>query len=232
MAGPGRAESSAELYLCEVSTEPKRTQRAWHPPLIRRCSCPRQKVPVMDCLVSQLQSGGQLFVFYFELEKLGLGDNVQLKIMELPVQYSEVEKKVNWIWTELQPQTSKQAAFDGIHFLLFFVGKIYQLSVHVGMSASSKAIALEQCGRNKGYMEGDLSGAHPQGGCCLLEGPERIESAVNMKSVCKNISCPGVDVIHSSDAGSMKLIINYTTVCLVQMLSWTIPNAKVTQQKD
>ncbi|XP_069622383.1 pyroglutamyl-peptidase 1-like protein [Ranitomeya imitator] len=114
-----------------------------------------------------------------ELEKLGLGDNVQLKIMELPVQYSEVEKKVNWIWTELQPQ----------------------LSVHVGMSASSKAIALEQCGRNKGYMEGDLSGAHPQGGCCLLEGPERIESAVNMKSVCKNISCPGVDVIHSSDAG-------------------------------
>ncbi|KAM4040046.1 pyroglutamyl-peptidase 1-like protein isoform 1-T2 [Anomaloglossus baeobatrachus] len=114
-----------------------------------------------------------------ELEKIGIDDNVELKILQLPVHYSEVEKKIKWIWTELQPQ----------------------LSVHVGMSASSKAIALEQCGRNKGYMEGDLSGAHPQGSCCLLEGPERIESAVNMKSVCENISWPGVDVIHSRDAG-------------------------------
>ncbi|XP_056425779.1 pyroglutamyl-peptidase 1-like protein, partial [Hyla sarda] len=114
-----------------------------------------------------------------ELAKLGLGGSVELKILHLPVEYSEVEKKIKWIWTELQPQ----------------------LSVHVGMMSSSKAIALEQCGRNKGYMEKDLSGAHPQGGCCLLEGPERIESAVNMKSVCKNISWPGVHVIHSRDAG-------------------------------
>ncbi|CAH2274352.1 pyroglutamyl-peptidase 1 [Pelobates cultripes] len=69
------------------------------------------------------------------------------------------------------------------------------------MMSSSKSIALEQCGRNKGYMEKDLSGVHPQGGCCLLEGPERMESVVNMKSVCKNISKLGVDVIHSRDAG-------------------------------
>ncbi|KAM3925447.1 pyroglutamyl-peptidase 1-like protein isoform 1-T1 [Leptodactylus fuscus] len=114
-----------------------------------------------------------------ELAKLGLGDNFQLKILELPVKYSAVEKKIKWIWTEVQPQ----------------------LSVHVGMMSSSKAIALEQCGRNKGYMEKDLSGAHPQGGCCLLEGPDRIESAVNMKSICKNLSWPGVHVIHSRDAG-------------------------------
>ncbi|XP_072004678.1 pyroglutamyl-peptidase 1-like protein [Engystomops pustulosus] len=114
-----------------------------------------------------------------ELAKLGLGDNIHLKILELPVKYSEVEKKIKWIWTELKPQ----------------------LSVHVGMMSSSKAIALEQCGRNNGYMEKDLSGAHPQGGCCLLEGPERIESALNMKGVCKNISWPGVHVIHSRDAG-------------------------------
>ncbi|XP_075711698.1 pyroglutamyl-peptidase 1-like protein [Rhinoderma darwinii] len=114
-----------------------------------------------------------------ELAKLGLGDHVQLKILELPVKYSEVERKITWIWKELQPQ----------------------LSVHVGMRSSSKAIALEQCGRNKGYMEKDLSGAHPQGGCYLLEGPERIESVVNMKSVCKNTSWPGLPVIHSRDAG-------------------------------
>ncbi|XP_053320345.1 pyroglutamyl-peptidase 1-like protein [Spea bombifrons] len=114
-----------------------------------------------------------------ELSKLGLGERVELRIMELPVKYSEVKKRVIQIWTEMKPQ----------------------LSVHVGMMSSSDAIALEQCARNKGYTERDLSGTHPQGGCCLLEGPEIIQSAVNMKSVCKNISRPGVDVIHSRDAG-------------------------------
>ncbi|KAM8972314.1 pyroglutamyl-peptidase 1-like protein [Pelodytes ibericus] len=120
-----------------------------------------------------------------ELSKLGI-ENVDLQIMEFPVKYSEVMKRVRQIWTDMQPQ----------------------LSVHVGMVSSSKAIALEQCGRNKGYTEKDHSGDHPQGGCCLLEGPERIESVVNMKSICKNISCPGVDVIHSRDAG--RYVCEYT----------------------
>ncbi|XP_063302358.1 pyroglutamyl-peptidase 1-like protein [Pelobates fuscus] len=121
-----------------------------------------------------------------ELSKLGLGDNIEIRIMEFPVKYSEVKKRVIKIWTELKPM----------------------LSVQIGMMSSSKSIALEQCGRNKGYMEKDLSGAHPQGGCCLLEGPERIESVVNMKSVCKNISKLGVDVIHSRDAG--RYLCDYT----------------------
>uniref|UniRef100_A0A8C5LZV5 Pyroglutamyl-peptidase I n=1 Tax=Leptobrachium leishanense TaxID=445787 RepID=A0A8C5LZV5_9ANUR len=119
------------------------------------------------------------FLFHLllqELSKLGLGENTDIHSMELPVKYSEV-KKVIKIWTELQPQ----------------------LFVHIGMASSSKAITLEQCGRNKDYMEKDLSGDHPQGGCCLPEGPERIESVVNMKSVCKNLSRLGVDVIHSRD---------------------------------
>ncbi|OCT86779.1 pyroglutamyl-peptidase 1-like protein [Xenopus laevis] len=114
-----------------------------------------------------------------ELSELGLGGDVELQIMELPVKYSEVMRKVCKIWTERKPL----------------------LSVHVGMASSSKAITLEQCGRNKGYMEKDLGGAHPHGGCCLLEGPERIESVINMKTVCKNISLPGIDVIYSRDAG-------------------------------
>ncbi|CAI9552318.1 unnamed protein product, partial [Staurois parvus] len=114
-----------------------------------------------------------------ELANLGLGDDVHLEILELPVKYTEVEKRIRKIWAELQPK----------------------LSVHIGMMASSKAIVLEQCARNKGYVDRDLGGAHPQDGCCLLEGPERIESSINMKSVCKNISWPGIDVIYSRDAG-------------------------------
>ncbi|KAM4678390.1 pyroglutamyl-peptidase 1-like protein [Discoglossus pictus] len=114
-----------------------------------------------------------------ELSKLGLGENVELQVMEFPVMYSEVKKRVSRIWTDLQPQ----------------------LCVHVGMASSSKAITLEQCGRNAGYKERDLSGALPQGGCCLLEGQERIESVVNMRSICNNISWPGIDIIQSRDAG-------------------------------
>ncbi|KAM9311926.1 pyroglutamyl-peptidase 1-like protein [Gastrophryne carolinensis] len=114
-----------------------------------------------------------------EMAKIGFGEDVQLKILELPVKYSEVEKMIKKIWTELKPQ----------------------LSVHVGMSSSSKVVTLEQCGRNKGYTERDLSGAHPQDGCCLLDGPDIIEPSVNMKSVCKNISMPSVDIIYSRDAG-------------------------------
>nr|DBA31949.1 TPA: hypothetical protein GDO54_007705 [Pyxicephalus adspersus] len=114
-----------------------------------------------------------------ELAKLGLGDDVHLEILELPVVYAEVEKRIKKIWAELQPK----------------------LAVHVGMMASSKVIALEQCGRRTGYTDRDLRGAYPHEGCCLLEGPERIESTINTRSVCKNISCPGVDVIYSRDAG-------------------------------
>ncbi|KAG8440705.1 hypothetical protein GDO86_006451 [Hymenochirus boettgeri] len=69
------------------------------------------------------------------------------------------------------------------------------------MDSSAKVITLEQCRRNKGYTEKDIGGAHPHSGCCLQEGPERIESAVNMKTICKNISLPGIDVIYSRDAG-------------------------------
>ncbi|KAM5171872.1 pyroglutamyl-peptidase 1-like protein [Mantella aurantiaca] len=114
-----------------------------------------------------------------ELAKLGLDFDVHLEILELPVKYTEVEKRIRKIWAKLQPK----------------------LSVHVGMMASSKAIVLEQHARNEGYMDKDLSGAHPQDGRCLLEGPERIESSINMKSVCKNVAWPGVDVIYSRDAG-------------------------------
>ncbi|XP_068128558.1 pyroglutamyl-peptidase 1-like protein isoform X2 [Hyperolius riggenbachi] len=75
------------------------------------------------------------------------------------------------------------------------------LCVHVGMMSSSKAAILEQCGRNKGYTDRDICGAQPQEECCLQEGPDRITSVINMKNICRQISCPGIDVIYSRDAG-------------------------------
>ncbi|XP_069723267.1 pyroglutamyl-peptidase 1-like protein isoform X2 [Phaenicophaeus curvirostris] len=115
------------------------------------------------------------------LSKRGLGKNINLHIMQLPVVYQKAKDKVFMIWTTLQPQ----------------------LTVHVGLASSAKAIIiLEQCGKNKGYQEMDACGFHPEGGCCMLDGPEKIESTINMKTLWKNISVEGIDIIFSRDAGS------------------------------
>lgn len=77
-----------------------------------------------------------------------------------------------------------------------------QLTVHVGLASSATAlIILEQCGKNKGYQERDACGFHPEGACCVLDGPEKIESTINMKTLWKNISVEGIDIILSRDAG-------------------------------
>ncbi|NXQ88329.1 PGPIL protein, partial [Nyctibius grandis] len=107
--------------------------------------------------------------------------------MQLPVVYQKAKEQVFKIWTTLQPL----------------------LTVHVGLAASAKAlIILEQCGKNKGYQEMDACGFRPEGGCCMLDGPEKIESTINMKTVWKNISVEGIDIIFSRDAG--RYICDYT----------------------
>ncbi|XP_066492073.1 pyroglutamyl-peptidase 1-like protein [Tiliqua scincoides] len=115
-----------------------------------------------------------------ELSKLGLGDDVALHIMELPVAYQKAKELVCKTWATLRPQ----------------------LMVHVGLTSTSKAIIiLEQCGKNKGYKDSDVCGFHPEDGCCISEGMERIESTINMKTIWKNIQVEGIDVVFSRDAG-------------------------------
>ncbi|XP_040825804.1 pyroglutamyl-peptidase 1-like protein [Ochotona curzoniae] len=116
-----------------------------------------------------------------ELSKLGLGGDlgVELRTLELPVDYREVRKRVAGIWEDLRPQ----------------------LAVHVGMDASTKVIILEQCGKNRGYWDADVRGFRPEDGMCLPGGPEVMESVVSMKAACKHIALEGVDVAFSRDAG-------------------------------
>ncbi|XP_074863090.1 pyroglutamyl-peptidase 1-like protein [Carettochelys insculpta] len=121
-----------------------------------------------------------------EMSKIGLGENIHLQIMQLPVAYGKAKELVRKIWETIQPL----------------------LVVHIGLASSSKAIILEQCGKNKGYKEMDVCGFCPEGGCCLLDGPERIESTINMKTLQKHISVEGIDVVFSRDAG--RYICDYT----------------------
>ncbi|XP_029094753.1 pyroglutamyl-peptidase 1-like protein isoform X2 [Monodon monoceros] len=124
-----------------------------------------------------------------ELSKLGLGRDmeVELRILQLPVDYREVKQRVTRIWEDLQPQ----------------------LVVHVGVDPTAKAIFLEQCGKNWGYGDANIRGFHPERGVCLPDGPEVIASGVSMRAVSyRRAVVKGVEVAFSRDAG--RYVCDYT----------------------
>eukprot|EP00073_Rattus_norvegicus_P043613 XP_017445649.1 PREDICTED: pyroglutamyl-peptidase 1-like protein [Rattus norvegicus] len=110
-----------------------------------------------------------------ELSKLGLGVDIELQTLQLPVDYREVKQRLTAIWEEFQPQ----------------------LAVHVGMDTSTKAIFLEQCGKNRGYRDSDVRGFQPEDGVCLPGGPEVMLSVINMKEVCRRVAVEDVEVAFS-----------------------------------
>nr|XP_034359261.1 pyroglutamyl-peptidase 1-like protein [Arvicanthis niloticus] len=122
------------------------------------------------------------------LSELGLGvdTNIELRTLQLPVDYREVKQRLTTIWEDFQPQ----------------------LAVHVGMDTSSKAIFLEQCGKNRGYRDSDVRGFQPEDGVCLPGGPEVMLSVVNMKEVCRRVAIEDVEVAFSRDSG--RYICDYT----------------------
>ncbi|XP_018532565.1 pyroglutamyl-peptidase 1 [Lates calcarifer] len=116
-----------------------------------------------------------------ELERLGLGEAVDLYVREMPVEYQAVEHLVPSLWKEHQPQ----------------------LVVHVGVSGLATTVTLEQCGHNKGYERLDNCNYCPHSHCCIESGPDCIKSVLDMDKVCKRVndSDIGVAVSVSKDAG-------------------------------
>ncbi|XP_032247167.1 pyroglutamyl-peptidase 1-like protein [Phoca vitulina] len=135
-----------------------------------------------------VKKGESTCFFLQELSKLGLNSDmeVELRILQLPVDYREVKQRVTRIWEDLQPQ----------------------LAVHIGLDASAKAIVLEQCAKNRGYRDADIRGFRPARGECLPDGPEVIASEVSMKAVSKRVAVEGVEVTFSRDAG--RYVCDYT----------------------
>lgn len=78
-----------------------------------------------------------------------------------------------------------------------------QLVVHVGVSGFATTVTLEQCGHNKGYQRLDNCSFCPASGCCMENGPDCINSGLDMDTVCKRVndSDIGVAVSVSKDAG-------------------------------
>lgn len=123
-----------------------------------------------------------------ELERLGLGEEIDLFVCEVPVEYQAVQNLLPLMWKEHQPQ---------------FV-------VHVGVSGLAKKVTLEQCGHNKGYTRPDNCHFCPKSQCCMEDGPDCISSVLDMDVVCKRVSefDIGAEVTVSKNAG--RYLCDYT----------------------
>ncbi|XP_039190621.1 pyroglutamyl-peptidase 1 isoform X1 [Crotalus tigris] len=135
-----------------------------------------------------------------ELEKMGLGEDVDLHVYEIPVEYQAVQRLIPALWKKHSPQK----AFD-----LFSK----QLVVHVGLSGMATTVTLEKCGHNVGYRGLDNCHFCPGSECCIEGGPECIDSIIDMDAVCKRVSALGLDVTVtiSEDAGRYLCDFTYYT---------------------
>lgn len=78
---------------------------------------------------------------------------------------------------------------------------VFQFVLHLGVATGSTGIILEQTGKNLGYRDKDVRGFCPESHCCVEGGPEKLDSLINMRTVCKELNRAGVDVRYSRDAG-------------------------------
>ncbi|KAM9620378.1 pyroglutamyl-peptidase 1 isoform 1-T3 [Morphnus guianensis] len=126
-----------------------------------------------------------------ELEKLGLRDDVDLHVYEVPVEYQTVQRLIPALWKKHSPQ----------------------LVVHVGVSGMATTVTLEKCGHNVGYKGLDNCRFCPGSQCCVEGGPECIDSIIDMDTVCKRVSALGLDVTVtiSKDAGRYLCDFTYYT---------------------
>ncbi|XP_061078804.1 pyroglutamyl-peptidase 1 [Conger conger] len=114
-----------------------------------------------------------------DLKKLGLGEDVEVYIKELPVSYAKALQLVSHIWETVNPK----------------------LAVHLGIASGSKVITLEQSGKNKAYKDRDVCGCCPHGNVCVEGGPDKLDSIIDMKSLTRLLKGIGLNVIYSRDAG-------------------------------
>ncbi|KAI1230640.1 hypothetical protein IHE44_0010112 [Lamprotornis superbus] len=135
-----------------------------------------------------------------ELEKLGLGDDVDLHVYEVPVEYQTVQRLIPALWKKHSPQ----------------------LVVHVGVSGMATTVTLEKCGHNVGYKGLDNCRFCPGSQCCVEGGPECIDSIIDMDAVCRRVSALGLDVTVtiSKDAGREQSLVSS---CRAVHLTWSIP---------
>lgn len=123
-----------------------------------------------------------------ELERLGLGGEVDLYVCEVPVEYQAVQSLLPSLWQQHQPQ----------------------LVVHVGVSGLATTVTLEQCGHNQGYKRPDNCSFSPASQCCVESGPDCIHSVLDMDAVCQRVNNSGLEVSVSVSQDAGRYLCDYT----------------------
>ncbi|KAL5005377.1 hypothetical protein ScPMuIL_018833 [Solemya velum] len=116
-----------------------------------------------------------------ELSKRPLGDDIDLHIEEISVDYKTASELVPELWKKYNPK----------------------LIVHVGVSGIASKITLEQKAHNEGYDKCDVKGCCPENHCCVLGDEGCRVSGIDMQLVCRDINEASSDVEAevSQDAG-------------------------------
>uniref|UniRef100_UPI00398EC850 pyroglutamyl-peptidase 1 n=1 Tax=Pristiophorus japonicus TaxID=55135 RepID=UPI00398EC850 len=123
-----------------------------------------------------------------ELQKLGLGDEVDLCVREIPVDYQEIQDLVPALWKRHNPQ----------------------LVVHVGVSSMATTVTLEQCGHNNGYLGLDIRDYCPGTHCCVQGGADCLVSTIDMHAVCNKIADAQLDVAISVSKDAGRYLCDFT----------------------
>ncbi|XP_070291306.1 pyroglutamyl-peptidase 1 [Salvelinus sp. IW2-2015] len=113
------------------------------------------------------------------LEKVGLGENMNIYIKEVPVSYIKSQQVIVGMWETVNPK----------------------FAIHLGIAPGSRGISLEQTGKNHGYRDRDVCAFCPVNHCCIEGGLDRLDSIIDMRSLSKDLKQMGLDVIYSRDAG-------------------------------
>ncbi|XP_038632840.1 pyroglutamyl-peptidase 1 [Scyliorhinus canicula] len=123
-----------------------------------------------------------------ELQKLGLGDEVDLYVYEIPVEYQKVLDLIPSLWKRHKPQ----------------------LFIHVGVSGMATTVTLEKYGHNQGYKGLDNRCHCPDNHCCVQGGPDCLESIIDMDIVCNKITDPQLDVVISVSKDAGRYLCDFT----------------------
>ncbi|XP_056148699.1 pyroglutamyl-peptidase 1-like [Lampris incognitus] len=123
-----------------------------------------------------------------ELERLGLGEAIDLHVCEVPVEYEAVQSLLPSLWKQHQPQ----------------------LVVHVGVSGLATTVTLEQCGHNQGYQQMDNCGFNPASQCCMENGPNYLDSVLDMDVICRKVNDSGLGVVVSVSKDAGRYLCDYT----------------------
>jgi len=122
------------------------------------------------------------------LPNLANGDEINLLIEQLPVDYSYCSNRIPKLWNDLKPD----------------------LVVHVGVHGATKAICLEKFARNDKIQRPDVNGCVPET-CCIDGGSECLGTGLDLNHLVVLTSndpeCPAEFVV-SHDCG--RYLCNYS----------------------